>query len=305
MIAIIGDAVVDLMALGLASLPAWGEDREVRRIEQRLGGSGLHVATNLAALGNPTALLAGVGEDRWGEFLRNGAAGAGVVTRGMRALPVPSAVTMVLSGPADRAFVSTYGATAAFAPADLDWVLLEGARHVHISGIWQAPALLPHLPGVLDQLREWGITISLDTAFDASERWGEPLPALLERIDLFLPSEIEATRIARLEEPLAALDWLAARVPTVALKQGARGSTVQQGSTRHQADAFPIQIVDTTGAGDAFNAGFLHAWLHGWEVPRALRLANATGALAVARVGASEGAPTLGAVQAFIAGVGG
>ncbi|MGH2541869.1 MAG: carbohydrate kinase family protein, partial [Ardenticatenaceae bacterium] len=109
-IAVIGDAVVDLVALGLEALPTWGEDREVGAIERRLGGSGMHVATNLAALGNEVSLLAGVGMDAWGEFLLEGARAAGVDVRAVRRLPVPSAVTIVLSGNRDRAFVSSYGA---------------------------------------------------------------------------------------------------------------------------------------------------------------------------------------------------
>ncbi len=300
MIISLGDAVVDLVALGLRALPAWGEDREVAGIEMHLGGSALHVATNLAALGNEVALLAGVGHEAWGRFLIDGAQRAGVETSGMRVLDPPSAVTMVLSGQQDRAFVSVYGATARFAPQHLDQELLARATHLHVTGLWQSRALLPHLVALFDTLRARGVTLSLDTQYDPDDRWGEPLPSLLARVDLFFPSEVEALRITGAPTPDAALTQLAQGIPLVAMKLGALGATVQRGAERLHLPAFPVQVVDTTGAGDAFSAGFLHGWRRGWPLKATLRFANATGALAVTRIGASEGPPTEAAVHAFL-----
>lgn len=305
MIVSLGDAVVDLVALELGALPAWGEDREVPRVELQLGGSGVHVATNLAALGNEVALVAGVGEDAWGRFLIERLERSGVSVAGVRRLPVPSAVTMVLSGASDRAFVSAYGATAAFAIEDVERSLLAGARHLHLSGLWQSHALRSELPALLDELRAQGLTLSLDTNYDPTNCWGEPLPALLERVDCFLPSEIEAMRITGAPTPEAALAALAARVPLVAVKLGPLGAIAQRGEARWQAPAFPVEVVDTTGAGDAFDAGFLHGWLAGWPMDETLRFANGTGALAVMRVGASEGAPDEATVRRFMAARGG
>lgn len=301
MIVSLGDAVVDLVALNLAALPEWGEDRVVPRIALQLGGSAMHVATNLAAFGNEVALLAGVGQDDWSDFLERGAAAAGVNGAGMKRLAAPCAVTMVLSGAEDRAFVSVYGATAAFAAADLEWSILERATHLHVSGLWQSDALRPHLPALFDSLRERGVTISLDTGYDPTDQWGDVLPELLSRVDVFFPNEIEAARISGEESLEAALAALARRIPLVAMKLGEEGARVRQGEQEWERGAFPVQVVDTTGAGDAFDAGFLHGWLHGWPMEQTLEFANATGGLAVARVGASENPPTLEEVRRFIA----
>ncbi|MDQ4078379.1 MAG: sugar kinase [Chloroflexota bacterium] len=300
MIVSLGDAVVDLVAVGLDSLPQWGEDREASSIETQLGGSALHVATNLAALGNEVGLLAGVGRDQWGRFLVQGARDAGVLVSGVKELDVPTAVTMVLSGRDDRAFVSTYGATAAYSRDDLDREVLERAAHLHVTGIWQSRTLQPHLVDLLRTLRTRGVTVSLDTQYDPESRWAGPLLDLLEVVDLFLPHEVEATGISGKERPEEALAWLGEHVPLVAMKRGAAGAMVQHGEELYVMGAFAVQVVDTTGAGDAFAAGFLHGWLQGWPIERTLRFANATGALAVTRVGASEDPPTEEEVMDFI-----
>jgi sugar/nucleoside kinase (ribokinase family) len=296
----LGDAVADIVALQLESLPQWGEDRVVPAINLQPGGSALHVAANLAALGARVALMAGVGDDNWGAYLREHAAGAGVDTAGIRTLPVPSAVTMVLSGAADRAFVSVYGATEAFGPEDLNPALLARATHVHVSGLWQSTALQPHLASLFDSLIARGVTLSLDTGYDASGRWGDPLPDLLRRVDLFFPNETEAMSITGEATPDAALAALAYQGPLVAMKLGAAGAHVQQADQRWRAPAFPVEVVDTTGAGDAFGAAFIYGWLRKWPLEQTLRFANGAGAMAVARPGASEGAPTVEEIQRFI-----
>lgn len=291
MIVIIGDAVVDLVALGLQTLPDWGEDREVETISRHPGGSALHVATNMAALGAEVALLAGVGEDEWATYLTSSARAYGVETAGVVPLNSPTAVTMVLSGPTDRAFVSLYGATATFGPNHLDRELLAGAKHVHFSGYYQSHALRPALPALFESLRARGVTTSLDTGTDPDDAYGAPLPELLRHVDLFLPNESEATAISGESDAEAALEALTATIPLVVVKLGARGAIAGQGEDRWYAAAYPADVVDTTGAGDAFAAAFLFRWCAGRSIPDALRMANAAGSLAVRRPGAGGAIP--------------
>jgi sugar/nucleoside kinase (ribokinase family) len=300
MIISLGDAVADIVALQLESLPQWGEDRVVPAINLQPGGSALHVAVNLAALGAEVALMAGIGNDNWGEYLQDHVAGLGVDTSGIKTLAVPSAVTMVLSGSADRAFVSVYSATAAFGPGDLDSALLARATHVHVSGLWQGTALQPYLATLFDSLSARGVTLSLDTGYDVTGRWSDPLPDLLGRANLFFPNETEAMNITGQETPDAALAALAAQGPLVAMKLGAAGAHVQQADQCWRGTGFPVEVVGTTGAGDAFDAAFIYGWLRKWPVEETLRFANGAGAMAVARPGASEGAPTVELIQRFI-----
>lgn len=290
------------MAVGVTELPAWGEDRRVEAIELLLGGSGLHTSVNLATLGLPTALHAGIGDDRFGRFLLNGLAPTPVNTHGVRILPdAPTAVTVVLSGATDRAFVSLYGATAALRRADLDEAALQRARHIHVSGFWQSDALRPELAPFLHELRRGGATASLDTAYDPTGLWSDQIADVLEEVDLFLPNETEATNIARTESVEAALELLSQQVPLVVIKLGPLGAVARRGDEVWSWPAFEVPVVDTTGAGDAFNAGFLRRWLTGASIPAALELGTALGAMAVMRPGASENAPDLATAERFIA----
>lgn len=301
-VAVIGDAVADVVAVGVTRLPAWGEDRRVENIELLLGGSGIHTGVNLATLGLPTTLYAGIGDDHFGRFLMEGLDPTSVNTAGLRVLSdAPTAVTIVLSGAADRAFVSLYGATAAFRRADLDEAALRRARHIHVSGFWQSDALRPELAPLLRQLRQAGASVSLDPGYDPTDLWSDHIDEVLEAVDLLLPNETEATRIARTETVEDALAVLAARVPLVVVKLGPGGAVARRGDQVWQRSAFAVPVVDTTGAGDAFNAGFLRRWLAGSSIPQALELGNALGAMAVMRPGASENAPTLEEAERFVA----
>lgn len=301
-VAVIGDAVADVVALGLAALPDWGEDQRVERLDLLLGGAGLHTSVNLATLGLPTTLHAAIGDDRFGRFLLEELAPTPVSVRGVRVLQgAPTAVTLVLSGASDRAFVSLYGATAAFRRADLDEADLRRARHIHISGFWQSDALRPELADLLRELRANGATVSLDTGYDATGEWSDFIDPVLDEVDVFFPNEVEATSIARVESVEEALTVLAARVPLVVVKLGPLGAMARRGDETWSRPAFDVPVVDTTGAGDAFNAGFLRRWLVGASIPEALELGTALGAMAVMRPGASEGAPDLAAAERFIA----
>jgi sugar/nucleoside kinase (ribokinase family) len=209
---------------------------------------------------------------------------------------------MVLSGSTDRAFVSVYGATSTFTLSPVERALLPEARHVHITALWQGRALQKELAGLMDELRARNVTISLDTQYDPDDLWGDPLPDLLARSDIFFPSDAEAVRITGSANPEEALTALAEQVPLVVMKQGAFGATLAAGEKRVAHPAFTVRVVDTTGAGDAFAAGFLHGWLRGWPINDVLRYANATGALAVGRFGAVEGAPSEREVFQFMEG---
>lgn len=300
MIVSLGDAVVDLVTSPMERLPDWGQDYEVAHIVPHRGGAGLNVAVNLATLGNSTALAAGVGADSWGTFLREGLSAKEVEGRGVVTLPLPTAVTVVLTGKRDRAFVSVYGATAALAAEHIAPDLIAHASHIHISGYWQSRGLMAALPALCEGWKAQGITLSLDVGYDATGEWKGGIRELLPFMDLFFPNEEEACGITGQSDWRKALVELAKVVPWVAIKRAAQGATLRWGILEIAQPAYPATVIDTTGAGDAFNSGFLHGWLRGWSPDKALQYGCALGALCVGREGGSTTPPTIAEVEALI-----
>jgi sugar/nucleoside kinase (ribokinase family) len=172
------------------------------------------------------------------------------------------------------------------------------ARHLHLSSYFLQTALRPGVPRLLARARSLDLTTSADTGHDPAECWA--VDELLPGLDLFLPNEVEATAISGTATAVDALTWLAARIHAVAVKCGADGAMAARGAARVRLPAFPVTVADTTGAGDAFDAGFLSGMLSGADLATCVRRGNACGALTAAHIGGT-GALDEGRVQALLA----
>lgn len=298
-IALIGDIYVDLLCK-VTELPEWGEDRLASTTLLSPGGSTANSARFLGALGGVAVrLFAAVGDDAFGKhFLEQLAAECCVVTDGSVAVlkGVPTSVCVVLSGPSDRAFVSCNSANSMLEPAMLSLDALLAHRHVHIGGFFNLPKMhVPELCDLVRALRERGVSLSLDAQHDITCKWdgNGMLGDLLKEVDVFMPNEKEAQAVGGASTPEAALEALCARMRPGALalvKVGPRGVLAGRAGTgeRWHVGSPEVQVLDTTGAGDAFNAGFLHAYVRGRAVEACLREGTAAGALAVQRLGGCE-----------------
>ena len=137
------------------------------------------------------------------------------------------------------------------------------------------------------------MTTSFDTNWDPTERWDGGVHAMLRAADIFFPNEAEATRIAQVADPDEAARALAAGGPIVVVKRGADGAIASRaGEAVVRVPAMPVDPIDTTGAGDSFNAGFLRSWLDGGGIVASLELAAACGAISTRSVGGVDGQPT-------------
>jgi sugar/nucleoside kinase (ribokinase family) len=203
-------------------------------------------------------------------------------------------VSVVLSSPADRTIYTAAGATAALRPDDLDAGGMFGSsRHVHVASYFLQDALRPGLGDLLEAARVAGATTSLDPNWDPRERWDPALVEILDRVDVFLPNEAELLAITGHDDVERASAALAERAGAVVVKRGAAGALARRGDEIVRVAAVEIEPVDTTGAGDAFDAGFVHAHLEGWPLDRSLAFANACGALSCRSVGGVDAQPTL------------
>jgi sugar/nucleoside kinase (ribokinase family) len=177
---------------------------------------------------------------------------------------------------------------------------LASSRHCHLSSFFLHKALRPDLPRIFRQLKAESLTLSLDTNDDPEDQWGGGLDELLGIVDIFLPNEDEARRITGKPDAESAIEALAKRVPLVAVKCGKRGALVQAGRQRWLLPAACVTPLDTIGAGDSFNAGFLTAYLRGEAPDVCAAFGNRTAALSTLRPGGTESFRDSGLVQDFL-----
>lgn len=289
-ISIAGEINMDLVLYGLPEdLPL---EREVLAtdFQATLGGSSAILAHNLAVLGKRVGFITRVGADELGRMALDRLAESGVdLSHVVHADgPTSTGVTILLHHGGRRRILTYPGAMAVLSRADLNFDYLASARHFHLSSLFLQRALAPDLPALFRDLKHAGLTISLDTNDDPEGRWDGVLDQLLEYVDVLLPNEEEACRMARRDTVEEALLALSQRVPCIAAKCGPRGALVQVGGKLSQVPAISVDPIDTIGAGDSFNAGFLSAYVHGADPTECASIGNVTGALSTLRPGGTE-----------------
>ena len=299
---VLGDANPDLVLTGDVG-PAFGQaERLVDEAHLTVGGSGAIVACGAARLGLRVGLCGVVGDDLFGRFLHDELERRGVDVGGLTVeAGRPTGVTVVLARPNDRAILTHAGTIGDLRVELIDPALLESVRHVHVSSYFLQALLAPELPAMFERVRARGASTSVDPNWDPSERWNEGLRDLLAHTDVFLPNATEATRIADVTELDDAVVALAQLAALVVAKAGADGAVAAHGDRLVRAPAPAIAVVDTTGAGDAFVAGFLASRLDGEPLERSLAIANACGALSTRALGGVDAQPTMDEVLALLA----
>jgi ribokinase len=282
---VIGDANPDLVLTGDV-VPQFGQvEKLVDSANLVLGGSAAIVAYGLARLGVSTALAAVVGDDVFGRFVRAELDNAGVDTTWVRTDPrVPTAVTVVLSA-GDRAILTYPGTVGSTGPNVVDLDLLARVRHVHSASMFLQPKLAPHLGDFFRRARAGGATTSLDTNWDPTGRWTGVLP-LLDDTTVLLPNTAELLALTDCADIDAAARSVVERGCSIALKNGAAGGVLfQDVGTAITAQAPQVDVVDTTGAGDSFDAGYISALVEGLPGERCLQRAVLCGSLSTRSFG--------------------
>ena len=202
-------------------------------------------------------------------------------------------LTVVLVRPDDRAILTHEGTIGDLRAGSIDPEFLAAASHVHVASYFLQGRLAPDLPALFERVRANGATTSLDPNWDPSERWNGGVRGLLSHTDVFLPNATEAVHIARATSLEEAVITLAAEVGVVVVKTGSDGAVAARGDELVRAPAPAVDAVDTTGAGDSFDAGFLVSWLAADPLERALAIANACGGLSTRALGGVDAQPTI------------
>ncbi len=291
-VTIAGELNLDLILYGLpAELPT---ERELLAsgMMLTLGSSSAIVAHNLASLGSQVGFQSLIGRDSLGQVAleRLAQSGVDVSTVSHTADSLSTGITVILQRGKERNILTYLGTIAKLAFENLDLEYLTDSRHFHLSSYYLQAGLRPHVAELFRRLKSAGLTISLDTNDDPEDLWGGGLLQILKYVDIFLPNQREACKITGVDNAEAASAKLAEIVPLVVVKLGANGAVARRGRGRDRIEspALRIDAVDSVGAGDSFDAGFLHSYLKGLSLPECLAAANAAGALSTTRAGGTE-----------------
>ena len=296
-----GEINPDLILASPHLEPRFGQHETlVEKATLTIGSSAVIFACGAARLGLNTTFIGMVGADLFGDFMLQAMIGRGIDTSNVITnADRQTGFSVILARQADRAILTYVGTMDALRAEDLSDELLQQARHLHIASYFLQTALRPGLPALLQRARTLGLTISLDTNWDPAETW-QGVDRLLELIDVFLPNQNEALAITG-ETNLDTALWKLNQVcPVVAVKLGEQGAIARQGDKLVHLPALPVQVADTVGAGDSFDAGFLYGFLHSWGLKRSLALAVACGSLSTQQHGGTDAQPTLEEAQLAI-----
>lgn len=298
---VVGEINVDVILHGFGAFPALGREVLVEKCVMTLGSASAVTAVGLAKLGTPVAFVSKIGTDTWGDYCCGVMAEAGVdVTRVARDAGLQTGVTVSISSPSDRALVTYPGSIEALTSADVPNELFGGFDHLHVSSFFLQSNLAPGLPDVFRRARARGLSVSLDPGFDPTERWAPVMSDALTEVDVFLPNEVELRGLSGQTVPEKALHALANGRTLVVAKLGRSGCLARDAEETLYVPAIEIDAVDTTGAGDSFNAGFLYGWLQDRSLRECLQYGSACGALATRGLGGTSSQPDGDELAAFV-----
>lgn len=299
-ILVVGELNPDLILRDYRAFPTLGQEVLVDDLSLTLGSASAICAAGLAKLGNRVRFAGKVGRDEWGDFCVRFLESAQVDTAFVKRDPeAKTGITVSITSSSDRALVTYLGAIASFRISDLEAGVMEGCSHLHISSYYLQEGLRRDCLALLMQAHALGMTTSLDPGFDPAEHWVD-LREILGEIDVLFPNEVELRALGGAEDPVECLRRLDNGRTLVVAKLGAAGCMALEKGSPVSVPAFPVKVVDTTGAGDSFNSGFLHAWLRRLPLEEALRFGAACGALSTRSMGGTGSQATLREAEAMI-----
>lgn len=300
-ILVIGELNVDIVATGLSAAPEMGTEILAGDCELTLGSASAIFAAGMARLGHDVTFVSHVGRDFFGDFCIEALQQLGVATRHVkRKADEKTGVTLALSSKRDRALVTHAGAVATLTSDCVDERLMKRHDHLHLTSYYLQKALRPSFADIFRRAKALGLTTSFDPNSDPSNKWSKSIDSVLRYADVLFVNEREASQLTRARSAKAALKVLGTKVPCAVIKRGPRGALAIQDETIASDSGFKVTAVDTTGAGDSFDAGFTFAYRRKKQLSECLRIGNACGALSATRVGGTAGQPTESELQAFL-----
>lgn len=282
---VVGDLNADLIFSGINSPPLPGREILANDFSLELGSSSAICAAGLVRLGTPAALLGKAGDDTLGRFCIDELTRLGVDISLVRVEPgLKTGITASFSSE-DRALVTFAGAIAELTADEIARPMLSGFTHLHVSSYYLQCALQPGLAGLCEMAKQTGLTVSLDPGHDPSGEWSDALSDAFPNCDVLFLNEVELAALSGCSGVQHGLQTMNRGPSIVVAKLGKSGSAALAGGRFYTTKPIEVEATDTTGAGDSFNAGFLHLWLRRFPLEDCLECGSICGGLSTLRLG--------------------
>lgn len=289
-VCVVGELNLDLIMYGLPKDLALDREMLASNMAFTLGSSSAIFAHNLRTMGTRVGFISKIGADPLGKLAADRLSAAGVdITHMKRGTGKTSTgLTVVLPQPQHRYILTYPGTMFEMQYSDIDVDYLRTARHFHLSSFYLHRALRPRILNLFRQAKEAGLTTSLDTNDDPENQWEPDVLEVLKHVDIFFPNEREAKRVAHTEDLSHALNLLAGLAKVVVVKRGSGLAMCRSGGEQWSLAPPAVKMIDDIGAGDSFDAGFVHLYLRGAKLEDCLAFANLTAAYSVTKEGGTE-----------------
>lgn len=293
----LGIFVVDVLGRPIDRFPEKGKLELFDQLEIHAGGCANNTAIALSRLGVSVGAMGKIGNDHFGDLVLQHLTENKVDTAGIQrdANANTSFTFVAIASDGERSFCHYIGANGELNEDDLNWDIIKTVKILHIAGALVMPKFDGQpMANVLKKAKSFGIMTSLDTAWDATGKWLKTLEPCLPFVDIFLPSLTEAEHLTGTSELREISKFLRNYgISTIGIKMGERGSYVSTSEEELFVPAYSVNVVDATGAGDAYVAGFLAGTVKEWDLKKTTELASATGAACVTAIGTTAGIQNL------------
>lgn len=298
----LGDLCVDLILSDKDIIPEFGQkEKLIKDYSLEMGGSCSIFACQTSKLGLKTALIGNVGQDSFGELIYDTLDSANVSTQFINKNPkIKTGISTVLNTGNDRAILTYSGTIDSVKIEDVTDNILERVRHFHIGSYFIMKKIQPHYSEIIKKLENYGATISLDTNWDPDERWDNGIWDILPHVNIFFPNLNEAMAITGKSTGEEAINKLKKAVDIIVIKMGEEGALAYHKDMVYKANAISVDVMDTVGAGDNFDGGFIYGFLNGKTIEESLNIACTCGSYSTLKAGGTEGQLTLSKLNEII-----
>jgi ribokinase len=290
---VFGEFFVDLVFYKLPGPPRMGEEVKTRHFAQFPGGGLATTALVATRLGTPTAVVTRVGTDAGSNPAWQKLIDSGICAKACEvSTSFPTAVTICAAYHRERMMITTDAINQGLYTLFMRTAVrrqVRRAKHLHLACALWPPRTWAN---AIRRLRSRGLTISTDIGWNPEVLRSRQLPALLQECEFTFPNELEARAMTGEKSMERAAKKLAQWVRVAVVKLGRNGCIAVQKGKVLRVKSIAVHTADATGAGDAFNGGFLHGYLSGWSIEDCLRAGNICGAMATTRPGGSSAIPS-------------